>query len=309
MPLIPRCILLTALALASAGGARAEELRIGGQLRTFTDVLPANAKRVPLVLVLHGNLQQGNDMREHTSWAQAAARQGFAAVFPDGLNRSWADLRTAHERGGNSPPAGTDDVAFLLALVDRYVAAGIADPHRVYVTGVSNGGAMTMTLACQHPERIAAAASVVMELTPTVAAACHPARPVPMLMMNGTADPLIPYAGGRFHDRRAGADYLSTIDTLAFWRRANACDAADAKSVALTDGDRSDRSSVTRIESHCPAGAEVLLYRIDGGGHRMPDRIADAKHPRLVDALLGVQNRDIDAPELIWQFFARQPPR
>jgi poly(3-hydroxybutyrate) depolymerase len=47
------------------------------------------------------------------------------------------------------------------------------------------------------------------------------------------------------------------------------------------------------------------LYRIDGGGHRLPDARADAEHTRLVDALLGPQNRDLDAPETIWRFFAR----
>jgi len=300
------CLLLAA---SLASPVHAEQMRSGGQARSYTAIVPPGARGLPLVLVLHGNLQQGSDMRERTSWAQVAARHGFVAVFPDGLNRSWADLRSAQERGGHSPPAGTDDAAFLLALVDHYVAAGIADPHRIYVTGVSNGGAMTMTLACRHPERFAAAASVVMEFTPTVEAACHPSRPIPLLLMNGTADPLIPYAGGRFHDRRKNADYLSTPDTLAFWRKANGCQAGDAKQSALPDRDRSDRSTITRIDSRCPAGREVVLYRVDGGGHRLPDDMADAQHPRLVDALLGPQNRDIGAPELIWQFFASQPAR
>ena len=68
-------------------------------------------------------------------------------------------------------------------------------------------------------------------------------------------------------------------------------------------------TQVTRIDSRCPRGGQVLLYRVDGGGHRMPDAMADAHHPRLVDALLGVQNHDIAAPELIWRYFASQPAR
>jgi polyhydroxybutyrate depolymerase len=168
---------------------------------------------------------------------------------------------------------------------------------------------MALTLACRQPERFAAVASVVMELTKTVAAACHPARAIPVLLMNGSADPLIPYGGGGFHGRREGADYLSTPDTLAFWRRANACEARDAGSQVLPDRDPGDRSTVTRIDSHCPRGRGVVLYRIDGGGHRLPDVRADAQHPRLVDAVLGPQNHDIDAPELIWQFFASAASR
>ena len=67
-----------------------------------------------------------------------------------GLKRAWADLRPNEMRAGRTPPEGTDDVAFIVKLVDTYVADGTADPRRVYVTGLSNGGAMTMTLACKR---------------------------------------------------------------------------------------------------------------------------------------------------------------
>ena len=60
---------------------------------------------------------------------------------------------------------------------------------------------MTMTMICARADLFAAAASVIMNLTDDSAAACHPSRPVPMLMMNGTADPLIPYDGGRGSSR------------------------------------------------------------------------------------------------------------
>jgi polyhydroxybutyrate depolymerase len=296
--------LLVLLLAAFALPARADEMRIGGHTRTWSAVMPPQARPLPLVLVLHGNTQQGADMRERTSWADTATRHGFVALFPDGLNRAWADLRGPDERGGGSPPAGTDDVAFLLALVDRYVAAGVADPQRIYVTGVSNGGAMTMTLACEHPERFAAAASVIMNFTPTVAAACTPKQPIPLLMMNGSADPLVPYDGGHSRMRRAGASFWSSTQTLSFWREHNGCADADAGRQELADLDHDDGSTVTRIDSRCPAGHEVVLYRVNGGGPRLPDRVADARHSGLVDALLGPQNHDIAAPELIWQFFA-----
>jgi polyhydroxybutyrate depolymerase len=206
---------------------------------------------------------------------------------------------------GRAPPAGTDDAAFLLALVDRFVASGVADPKRIYVTGISNGGAMTMSLACRHGERFAAAASVIMSLTPGMAAACMPAPRLPMLLMNGTADPLIPYDGGRGLIGRGGTPYWASPDTLAFWRRANGCEPGDGTIEALPDRDMQDGSTVTRIGSHCPAGTDVQLVRIDGGGHRMPGRDEDARQPRRVDALLGRQNRDVDGPELIWAFLVR----
>ena len=299
-----RC-LLPALLLACVHAAHADELRIDGTTRTYTAIVPAHAHAVPLVLVLHGNTQQGRDVRARTSWAAVAAREHFAVVFPDGLHRAWADLRAPGERLGGSPPAGTDDTAFLVALARHFVDAGIADRRRVYAAGVSNGGAMALTLACLRPDTFAAIASVAMELTPGAMARCAPGRAIPVLLMNGTADPLIPYAGGRGGRRGTGADYLPTARTVAFWRQRNGCAATDATVVSLPDVDATDHSTVTRIDSRCPQGADVVLYRIDGGGHRWPDRIADARHPRPVDAILGPQNHDIDGPALAWRFLAQ----
>jgi polyhydroxybutyrate depolymerase len=297
--------LLAAFVLAIAGSASADELHIGTTTRTYTAIVPAHAHAVPLVLALHGNSQQGRDIRERTSWTAVAEREHIAVVFPDGLNRAWADLRTPQERLGGSPPPGTDDTAFLVALAQHFVDIGVADRRRVYAAGVSNGGAMALTLACARPDTFAAVAAVAMEFTPGAMARCTPGRALPVLLMNGTADPLIPYAGGHAGRRGTGADYLSTERTLAYWRQRNGCTAADAAQAALSDLDTTDHSTVTRIDSTCPHGADVVLYRIDGGGHRWPDRLPDARHPRLVDAILGPQNHDIDGPGLAWRFLSQ----
>ena len=136
------------MALAcGAGAAAAETITINGVKRTFSARL-ADVKPAPLVVMLHGNTQTGADMASRTSWPAVARREHFTVVFPDGLKRAWADLRSNEMRAGRTPPEGTDDVAFIVKLVDTYVADGTADPRRVYVTGLSNGGAMTMTLAC-----------------------------------------------------------------------------------------------------------------------------------------------------------------
>ncbi len=284
-----------------AAPALSETLTIDGVKRTFSIQSPG-AKPAPLVLVLHGNTQQGSDMETRTSWPGVAAREKFTVVFPDGLNKSWADLRGSGPRGGRAPPKGTDDAAFLMAIVDKLIKDGIADPKRIYVTGTSNGGAMSMTLACLHTATFAAAASVIMNMTDIFGDSCKPSRPIPMLMMNGTEDPLIPFNGGLGTSRFAVPGFWSTAKTLAFWRKINNCSAQDFQSSNLPDRDRSDQSTVTRIESRCPAGQDVLLYRVNGGGHRMPGSFSDAKAERLVSSLLGPQNHDIDGAETIWAF-------
>ena len=299
-----RAILFTVALLLGPTTASAETIKIGQTTRHYTAQLP-ELKLAPLVIVLHGNTQTGADMVTRTAWPTVARRENFAVVFPDGLNHSWADLRPNNMRAGRVPPHGTDDVAFITRLVEKFVADGSADPRRIYITGISNGGAMTMTLVCKRADLFTAAASVIMNLTEQSASLCRPSRPVPMLIMNGTADPLIPYNGGRGTSRFAVDGFWSADKTLAFWRKNNGCD-AKATTTDLTDTDTADRSTVTRIDSNCPAGRDVVLYRINDGGHRMPGA-PDARFPRLANTFLGPQNHDIDGAETIWTFFKKFP--
>ena len=286
--------------------AHAEMISIDGTTRTFRVQLP-DIRPAPLVIVLHGKTQSGADMMTRTSWPAVARREHFAVLFPDGLNRAWADLRLDEERASGGPPKDTDDIAFIAQLIRKFVDDGTADPKRIYITGVSNGGAMTLALLCKRPELFAAAASVIMNLTNGSARACQPPRPVPLLMMNGTSDPLVPYQGGRGTSHFAADGFWSTEKTLAFWRRVNGCEAKDAGTSELEDRDRADRSTVTRISSRCPAGRDVVLYRVNGGGHRMPGSSSDAHFARLADNILGPQNHDIDGAETIWAFFRQFP--
>ncbi len=289
-----------------ADPALADTLDVGGVTRTFTAQLP-DTKPAPLVIVLHGNTQTGADMAKRTAWPQVAKREGFGVVFPDGLNRAWADLRPNSKRASRAPPDGTDDAAFIVRLAEEFIADGVADPKRIYVTGISNGGAMTMTMICERADLFAAAASVIMNLTDESAAACHPSGPVPFLMMNGTVDPLVPYQGGRGTSRFAVDGFWSTEKTLDFWRRANGCEARDAAVTDLEDRDKTDQSTVSLISSNCPQGRDVVLYRVNDGGHRMPGSFADAWFVRMVNLLLGPQNHDIDGAETIWAFFKKFP--
>jgi polyhydroxybutyrate depolymerase len=126
-------------------------------------------------------------------------------------------------------------------------------------------------------------------------------------MMNGTADPLIPYEGGRGTSRYAVDGFWSAEKTIAFWRKVNACEDGDAAASDLADKDPNDQSTVTLITSRCPAGRDAVLYRINDGGHRMPGGFPDTRFSRLVSFIFGPQNHDIDGAETIWAFFKRFP--
>ncbi|WP_448034942.1 alpha/beta hydrolase family esterase [Bradyrhizobium liaoningense] len=295
-----------AASLAAASAASAVTIDVNGVKRSYTAQLPAK-RPAPLVIVLHGKTQRGADMITRTAWPQVAKREGLAVVFPDGLNNAWADARTKAGPALRGPPAGTDDVAFIAKLVEKLVADGTADAKRVFIEGISNGGAMAMTMACARADLFAAAASVIMNLTDEAAVTCHPSRPVPMLLMNGTADLLVPYGGGHGTSYFAADGFWSTDETLAFWRRLNGCETDDAETTDLPDRAPADHSTVTRISSRCPRGHDVVLYRVNHGGHRVPGFSPDARFPKVAAGLLGPQNADIDAAETIWTFFSQFP--
>ncbi len=164
---------------------------------------------------------------------------------------------------------------------------------------------MTLTMACRRADLMAAAAAVISTFTDGMAGGCSPTRPVPLLLMNGTDDPLIPYAGGKGTSRVAAGGNWSTARTVAFWRARNGCASGDGANVKLPDRDPVDGSTVTLVQSSCPPGRDVVLYRVEGGGHRFPGARPDARLLRLVDRLLGRQNHDIDGPEVIWEFLSR----
>ncbi len=99
----------------------------------------------------------------------------------------------------------------------------------------------------------------------------------------------------------------STEDTVAFFRQVNGC-AGESATERLPDLDPDDGSTVAVIRaSGCASGAPVTLVRIEGGGHRIPGE-EERLHPGI-DRLLGKQNHDVEAAEMVWAFFksARAP--
>ena len=159
---------------------------------------------------------------------------------------------------------------------------------------------MTLRLVCEAADLIAAAAAIIASLPADLAAGCKPARPVPVLVMNGTADPLVPYGGGSVGYFGRRGDVISTDATLAKLRAFNNC-AGEAAIARLPDLDPGDGSNVTVFTWSCASGAPVVLYRVEGGGHRIPQRGGRVRP--VIDRLLGRENHDIDAAEAVWTFF------
>ena len=280
---------------ATAGGGSDYDASLdsGGLTRTYHVHLPPAAsagKPLPLVLALHGRLGDGAGQAKLSGFNAVADQEGFIVVYPDGYQRSWADGR------GTTPAdnAGVDDVAFLGAALDAVMAKERVDATRVYVTGMSNGGFMTERLGCDLARRFAAIAVVAANFDQPLAARCAPSHPLPVLLIHGSDDPLVPEAGGLMD----GEPVLSTADTVARWATLAGCGATPSGAqlpTLVNDGTSVARSTY----SGCQGGAQVVFYNVSGGGHTWP-----GGYQYLPASLIGKTSRNLDASATIWRFFA-----
>src|SRR5262245_49277256 len=188
-----------ALTLALLSSALANEitsrtLTLGGVERDYILSSPASRAPRPTIFILHGGGMNAKFTQRNTGIEPLIDREGIVAVYPNAERRQWKDGRTstALQWRGDTP----EDVVFLRALAAALVRDGVADPKRTYVTGPSNGGMMTLRLVCEASDVFAGAAPMIANLPVGLADHCKPARPMPVLVINGTADPLIPYGGG-----------------------------------------------------------------------------------------------------------------
>lgn len=245
------------------------------------------ARKWPLVIALHGRMGTSAKTERMTHLSELADREGFVVVYPDGHGRSWNDAR------GTSPAgrADVDDVGFIREIIDAAIAERGVDPDRVYVVGASNGGMMAYRLACELGEKIAAVGPVIGLMPVNGTAQCKPAHPMPMMIIAGTKDRLVPYEGGDIN-----GTVLSAEQTREWWARNNGCGAASPVTVIdpVDDGTRVLRTS----HQGCKDDAEVVLLSVENGGHTWPNG------PQyLPEALVGKVTHDIDGSEELWRFF------
>lgn len=306
-----RALLAAALALsawpamaqlpAPGSGTHTLSLAFGGTTRNYVAHLPTAAPpRAPVVIVLHGTGGSGANAIAQGRWIAASQRHGFIVLAPDGSlehpNRR-PSLRDNPRTWNAGPATGSwaaqaniDDIGFLRALIDAWVASGRAEPSRIHATGFSNGAGMTFRAGAELADRLAGIAPVANGLLLPVA---RLARPVPLLLLWGEADPLNPIAGGPV--RRGGNTFVraSAEESWRRWGVLNDC-----------RGETHVRPAPALTEyswQRCAAGIEVRFVRIAGLGHQWPGGVSQAP------AVSGPGSNALDATETIWRFFARHP--
>jgi polyhydroxybutyrate depolymerase len=299
---LPAALLIAATMLLPAA-ARADANRtidVAGLQRSYVIHLPPATASAPhpLLLMFHGGGGSGKGMARLTRIESVADRAGFIVVYPDGIDHHWNDGRATIKHK-------VDDVGFIARLIDSLGHEYAIDRSRVAVAGISNGAVFAERLGCDLADRIAVVAAVSGTLAADYASRCHPARPVSILQFDGTADPIMPYAGGHVADfggRGEGGDVLSVDATAAFWSRMDGC-GAGSHDQSLPVSVRFDPTRVTLASSGpCRDGTAVRVYSITGGGHTWPGGMQYL--PRFI---IGRGTRQIDASDIIVHFVRKHP--
>jgi len=268
-----------------------------GIARTATLHAPAGLPDgpVPLVIGLHGRGQSVAGLRRQLHLDATADRERFVVVYPEAVDLEWNYGRPVVKPMPTANGETVDDVGFIRLIIDKLVETKRADPARIHVAGVSRGGLMAYTLACASADRIAAVAAVITGMTEFQREDCRPARPVPLMAIAGTADLSQMYDGWLLPLGRL----MSVPETLDYWRTQNGCSKQDVRDVPHREP--SDRTRVWLVSwTDCRDGARIVLYRVHGGGHRVPSL---APYSDKEGQQMGFRNRDIESADEMWAFF------
>lgn len=251
-------------------------IAVGGANRIAKVHVPASydpSKRTPLLIDVHGRTQTASAQMTLSKSKEKADAEGFIVIHPES-----ATSPTAWNSGSCCEPATTnnvDDTGFMRKLIDEAESKLCIDPARIYMMGMSNGGYESHRIACELADRVAAVGPVTGLL---LFSGCSPSRPVPVMMINGTADTL--------------SQYQYVGQTVNFWKGKNGC------TTQMQTYQNGDTTCVTH--GGCTAGADVVLCTVQEGGHQWPG--GGSEFP-----FLGKKSNDIIATDALWDFFAAHP--
>lgn len=282
------------------GNLSKERFLYGGYQRSYYLHLPEgyNPKdNFPLVIFLHGFGGNGKNGLEQGHWIEESDKEHFIVAGLNGLlkypgrRESFLFNQRSWNCGGEGTPSevkGVNDVGFIDTVITILESKYSIDKRRIYISGFSNGAAMTFRAGMELSDKIAAIAPVssVLLVKP------HPLEyPVSLILIYGTNDPINPFNGGTIKRFGVNEERLSAEKMWELWGELLNC--PNKKNVIYNkDGVTGERLGPDS------AGAEADFYTVDGMGHSWPGGIN-----RLPKLLIGNSSNKINATDLIWNFF------
>ena len=260
-----------------------------------------HSKPLALLFNIHGGggTAEGTAAKGNAGFQKWADKDNFIIVYPNAVEKNWNDGRRSDKV--LAWKENIDDVGFIVSIIDELSGIYSIDKNRIFTAGISNGGFMSSRLVCDRADLFRGAAIVTATISEDYLPHCDPSNPVAVIVFNGTDDPLVPYNGG--HVKVLGqkrGKIISTDDYIQFWQGVNGC-RTQKKTINLPD--LKDDGTTVSIEeySNCNERGELILYKINGGGHTWP-----GGKQYLGERLVGKVSREIDAFDVIWEFFKSQ---
>ncbi len=212
---------------------------------------------LPLLILAHGYAVNGAIQDAVFAFSKQVEAKQFLYALPNGTpDRLGKRFWNATNACCNFQDLPVDDVAFFRALIDDVKAQRAVKPGHVFVVGHSNGAFMALRLACEASDVIDGIVAV-SGSTWDDFARCPDGRKIPVLLVHGVADTVIPYEG------REGL-YPSAHETGARFARRAGCEPT------WVDVDRADFAGNADPETRreaitCTPAFE--LWSMDGVGH------------------------------------------
>lgn len=283
LPLFLLASLFT-LQIRAQGIQKREDMMVDGMKRSFVTYVPAGMdpkKKLPLIISLHGGFATPDGQFHLADFRPLADKDHFIIVCP-------ASKHIWHDGRDNK---GIDDVKFIDQLISYTENIYHADPDRVYIAGISNGGFLASRLASQLYKKIAAIGVVAATLDEDEGYA--PEKPMPVIYMHGTKDKIFSPKGGK----KFGRLIYSHNDVIKLWVGLDKC---NPKPVVTDIADHAqDGTSIVKEEYSNPAnGLKVISYTIVNGGHTWP-----GGWQYLPVFLVGKTTHNLDACQEMWSFF------
>lgn len=248
------------LGWTSLGYAQSQTLNltVAGANRTAALYVPSGALSKPaLVFVLHGLGGDGPGMRSSTQMDKVADREKFIVAYPSAVGGTWDYATTKN------------DHTLLKAIIDTTVARYQVDRNRVYVSGFSQGGGMTVYAGFADPDVYAAIAPV----SSVGSGAPTPKRPIPIHLTFGTKDLYTP------------ATFMASVTG---WIKFDSC-AANPNLIRPYPASNPN-SVVTHLTyGNCAQGTEIAVDSVKDGGHEWPNNTSTK----------------VNTSEEVWAFFKR----
>lgn len=252
-----------------------------GEERSYRIALPDADEPVPLVLALHGFGYTADAHENQTSTEVVGVGAGFGVVTPDGLGtpaRWHLEGSPIMALGGGVE--GADSIAFADALVSHLLESGCFDSELLFATGFSNGGELSIQMACQGTSRLAGIGLVAgLNTRP----ACE-RDPLAVVAVSNVGDPNLPFEGGVL---LGGPTVDSARDTIAAWAATNQCAADPAKEPS---------AELVNTVSYADCEATTLLHEVDWNAHVWPGAPEDP--------FWGAAPEDVSATQLMIDAFS-----